>query len=211
MATKEKMTIHRGLAELKLIDAKIDKAITAIEPAGVMKPEKKKVNQHYDHDEFVKDAQSKYDSVEALITRKAKIKSAITLTNATTAIEVGGKKMTIAEAINHKSIIEARKKLHDTLIKKHRSAKANAESHNSTVEANALRLAEAALGRDGVKLSDKDAVAVTEPYMKANEVVLVDPLNIEKLTTDMESEILTFEAEIDAILSEVNATTMIEF
>ena len=33
---KETMTIHRALSELKLIDAKIEKSIEAIEPVGLM-------------------------------------------------------------------------------------------------------------------------------------------------------------------------------
>ena len=36
----QKMTIHRALSELKLIDARIEKAINVVEPTGLMRENK---------------------------------------------------------------------------------------------------------------------------------------------------------------------------
>jgi len=47
----ERMTIHRGLSELKLIDSKIKKRIEDIDPLGVYQKDKK-VNGVYDKDDF---------------------------------------------------------------------------------------------------------------------------------------------------------------
>lgn len=85
------MTIHRALAELKLIDSKIEKAISIIEPTGVMQTNKL-VNNFYKKEDFEKEAKAKYQSVIDLIERKNKIKSAIVIANGITEVEILGKK-----------------------------------------------------------------------------------------------------------------------
>ena len=56
------MTIHRALAELKLIDSRIDKSIDSINPSGVMQKDKL-VNNFYKKDKFESDAKAKYQSI----------------------------------------------------------------------------------------------------------------------------------------------------
>ena len=53
--------------------------------------------------------------------------------------------------------------------------------------------------------------AVSKPFMEQNQFELVDPLGIEALLNNMEDKIMAFETEVDAVLSEINATTFIEF
>lgn len=204
-----KMTIHRALSELKIIDARIEKAISTIEPTGVTQKDKL-VNQFYKKEDFEKEAKSKFQSVNDLIERKNKIKSAIVKANGVTQVEINGDKMTIADAINFKQVIDFKKKLIATLEQKHRNAKAVAEKNNKQVEDNALRLAEAALQKDNVKINDGDAVAITEPYLVKNQFHLIDPLKVDELVENLQSEVNDFESEVDAVLSEINAVTVIE-
>jgi len=205
----DKMTIHRALSELKQIDARIEKAILAIEPTGVTQKDKL-VNQFYKKEDFEKEAKAKFQSVNDLIERKNKIKSAIVKANGVTQVEINGEKMTIADAINFKQVIDFKKKLIATLEQKHRNAKATAERNNKQVEDNALRLAEAALQKDNVKINDGDAVAITEPYLAKNQFHLVDPLKVDELVEKLQTEVNDFESEVDAVLSEINAVTVIE-
>lgn len=206
---KQKMTIHRALAELKTIDSKIEKAITQIEPTGIYQ-DGKLVNNFYKREDFEKDAKAKLQSVNDLIDRKNKIKTAIVKANGITQVKINNHEMTIADAINFKQVIEFKRKLILTLELKHKSAKANAEQNNNKVDENALRLAEAALQKDNVKINDGDAVAITEPYLKKNRFHLLDPLNVEQLINALEQEVEDFESEVDAVLSEINAITLIE-
>lgn len=205
----QKMTIHRALAELKLIDSRIEKGINSVEPTGLMQ-DGKLVNGFYKKDEFEKEANAKLQSVTDLIDRKNAIKSAITKANGTTMVEIAGKQMTISDAINYKTVIGFKKLLIKQLVNKHNQAKAQVEKNNKQVDDNALRLAEAALQKDNVKINDGDAVAITEPYLKKNRFSLVDPLGIEKLSVKLQEEVDEFEAEVDAVLSEINALTQIE-
>lgn len=68
----EKMTIHRALSELKLIDAKIEKQINELIPSGVYQ-KGKLVEGYITEADFEKSAKSKFDSVNDLIERKNKI------------------------------------------------------------------------------------------------------------------------------------------
>lgn len=204
-----KMTIHRALAELKLIDARIEKAIEAMEPTGLTQSGRL-VNQVYKREEFEESARAKFQSVNDLIERKTKIKSAIVRANGVTLVTINEKNMTIADAINFKYVVEYKKKLINTLEKRHRSMVAKMEMTNKQVEDNALKLAEAALQKDNVKISDGDAVAITGPYIEKNQFHLIDPLKVEELVGKLRNEVNAFESEVDAVLSEINAVTIIE-
>lgn len=209
----EKMTIHRALAELKLIDSKIEKSIIAIEPTGIMQ-ENKPVNGFYAKEDFEKDARAKLQSVLSLIERKNKIKSAIVKANGITQVEIAGEKMTIADAINYKSVVGFQKQLISTLRTKHNSVKGKFTTENEKVNNVALENAKIMIGKQGddrVKPTDDDVKAIVEPFVKRNQVLLVDPLKVETLTETMQEKIDAFEVEVDAVLSEINAITIIEF
>ena len=207
------MTIHRALAELKLIDSKIEKAISVIEPTGIMQVNKL-VNNFYKKEDFENDAKSKFQSVIDLIERKNKIKSAIVTANGVTEVNISGIKMTIADAINFKSIIVFKKNLIETLIKKHNAIKSKFIIENEKIEKIALENAKIMIGKEGdnkVKPTDEDVKNIIEPFIKRNEFHLVDPLKVEQLTEKLQKEVSDFEVEVDAVLSEVNAITIIEF
>ena len=207
---KTKISIHRGLAELKLLDARINKSIKLILPSGLMQ-ESKLVDDYYKKEDFETSATAKFQSIQDLIKRKNLIKAAIIKANVETEVEIAGKKYTIADAINFKKIIEMKQSLIEELTKKHRQVKVKAEEKNRRVDENALKLAEAALQKDNVKINDGDAIAITEPYIKRNKFHVVDPLNVEELVEKMQKEVDEFETEVDAALSEINAVTYIEF
>ena len=209
---KVKMTIHRALSELKLIDARIEKAINVVEPTGLMQLNKP-VNGFYPKDEFETDVKAKYQSVTDLIDRKNSIKSAIVKANGETNVKIGDKTMTIADAINFKTVIAVKKQLLNTLTQKHNAVTAKFTKENEKINDVALENAKIMIGKQGddrVKPNDEDVKNIVEPFVKRNEFHLVDPLEIEKLTENLQNEVNEFEAEVDAVLSEINAITLIE-
>lgn len=208
----EKMTIHRALAELKTIDDRIEKATLSIEPTGIMQ-QGKPVNGFYQKDDFENKAKAAYQSVVALITRKQKLKSAIVAANAVTIVKIAGKELTIAEAINHKTIIAMSRSLIAALDKKHSTAKAKATTENEKIKSIALENAKIMLGKQGdskVSPNDDDVKNIMDPFVKRNEFLLVDPLNAEALIEELSKDVQSFVMEVDAALSEINATTLIE-
>lgn len=207
--TKVKMTIHRGLSELKLIDAKIAKQINEIQPVGIHQKDKLVYN-YLKKEDFESQAKSKYDSVIDLIERKSAIKSAIVCANAVTKVKINEKEMTIADAINFKAAIKFKKSLVEVLKSKKQKAVADLYVNNKVVNDNCQKLLEFTFGKESTKVDAKDLDAVRKPYMDSNEFHLFDPLDTTQKIDDMEKEISQFEAEVDAVLSEINAVTFIE-
>ena len=209
---KTQITIHRALAELKLIDARISKAISIIEPTCLIQNEKL-VRRFETKSDFEKSTKEKYQSVIGLIQRKVDIKSAIVKANGSTEVKVGEKAMTIADAINFKSVIEMKKNLISQLTHKHNTVKTDFIQGNEKINDVALENAKIMIGKQGddrVKATDTDIKNIVEPFIKRNEFHLVDPLSIEKLIETMQNEVDEFETEVDSVLSEINATTFIE-
>lgn len=206
---KQKMTIHRALSELKLIDAKIEKQITEIVPVGIHQ-KGKLINGFATEKDFKESAQSKYDSVTDLIKRKTLIKSAIVMANGITKVKVGEKEMTIADAINFKAVVKFKYQLITKLKQSHLQAASATQKNNQIVDENVQKLLEHTFGKDSTKVDAKDMEAVRNPYMEANSWHLYDPLEVLKKVEAMEKETSEFEMEVDAALSEINAVTFIE-
>lgn len=205
----EKMTIHRGLSELKLIDAKIKRAISDINPVGLMQKDKL-VNNVYEKKAFDKDVKSKFQSILDLIERKSKIKNAIISINGITKIEVAGKAMTIADAINLKMTSVITEELISILKSKYASRVAEMNKTNEQINKNALAIVQAALQNKELSVDDKSAIPISKPYIELNELKLVDPIGVEKVTDKLRDNLDNFKSEVDAVLSEINAITHIQ-
>lgn len=204
-----KMSIHRGLSELKLIDTKIAKHIEAITPTGIRQKDKP-INGYYDEAKFTSNAQSNYDAVIGLMKRKLALKSAIVKANGETTVTVGGKEMTVADAINMKALIAIKKQFITNLKSKVKTTTGEFNRVQDIVNKNLQTILEATLGKDNVKTNKEDVENVTKPFLEINSYTLFDPLKIEDKIAELEKEIDDFTSEVDAVLSESNATTEIE-
>ncbi len=207
--TKVKMTIHRALAELKLIDAKINKQTQEIAPVAI-RQKGKLINGHIEENVFNASAISKYDSVTALIGRKGAIKSAIVKSNGSTYVTIGGKSMTVADAINEKSAIVFKKNLAENLKAKLKTVVAGLNTQNEVVTANAEKIVIAAYGKESVNNKVAEVTTFLADYHDKNDFVLADPLKLQEKIDVLEKEVEDFAAEVDACLSESNAITIIE-
>ena len=118
--------------------------------------------------------------------------------------------MTIADAINYKDLVVYKRSLVSKIRSSLMESVAHIERENTRVDAAALELATAALGKDNVKISEGDVEAITVPFIKKNGLILVDPLKAKDRMEELTEEIDKFEAEVDAALSEINAITIIE-
>lgn len=209
MAT-EKMTIHRGLAELKLTDSKIEKQIQELLPVGVYQ-KGKKINNIATEEEYKTVSSARYQSIESLMDRKIKLKSAIVKANSITMVKIAGKDMTIAEAINFKGVIILRKKLLDKLTQSRTLYVGEMNKQNAVVDTNLQNILLSMYGKDQTKVSPEDLDNVRKPFIESNTWHLFDPLKIDALIEKITKEIGDFEVECDATLSEINAVTTIEF
>lgn len=205
-----KITVTEGLNELKLYDSKIEKAINNLKLIGAKKKSVDKVGV-VNVEKFVADAKAAHQSIMDLIRNRNALKAAIVKSNAITYLEIGDQKMTVAEAIERKNSIQYEKELLLAMKAQYGSATVTVNKENAKVDNKVDELIQTLVGRDTTKKLDKDEQAAVEvPYRAKNEWELVDPLNLLDLMTKLETDIDTFESQVDGKLSLCNATTLIE-
>lgn len=206
---QRKMTIHKALSELKLIDSKIKKSTDNLSVVA-LKNKKGIINLvGISEEDFTKQAVSTYKSINDLIENKKKIKSAIVSSNAITKVIIAGKEMTVADAITTKAILVLKKALLERLKAQKSSITAVLNQKNEKIEANLQDLLSKSFGKDNIKTSATDYEYIVKPFEEENKISLVDPLNIGETILSLEKEIADFESDVDAVLSESNAITKI--
>lgn len=211
MANKETLTVHKALCELKILDSRIAKAINACQFVGIKKTVARVVGSK-SVDAFKADEIANYNSAIDLIKRYNAIKRAVTLSNATTEVTIGGEKYTVAEAIamknhgmTHKAML--RNRISSALIDAERSIKFS----NEQAETKADDHIQKNFGtKDAAKLPD--LIEERQRYLASISVEMVDPLEggVKRILENLEKEISDFSVEVDAALSVSNAVTTID-
>lgn len=205
-----KITITEALNELKLYDAKINKAINDSVFVSATKKSSDKVGT-MKRENFEKKASESYQSVNDLIRNRRAIKSAIVLSNAVTTVTVGGETMTVAEAIERKSSIFYEINLLAKMKVLYTTASSNVIKENTKVDLQVDKMLESMYGKDSDKKITEDMHdAIAKPYRATNEYELVDPIAIEDKIRELDDRIEKFKSEVDTVLSVANAITFID-
>ena len=210
MSTIEKMTVHKALAELKIIDSRIERSIDDAQFCVANKHSNEKINGI-----SVEDAKKlmvgSYDKASDLIKRRNAIKRAVVLSNAKTIVTIADREYTVAEAIEMKNHgIE----FEEMLLREMRSQYADA---NRTISAeNGEKQSERAdkfvidmYGSKEGKTNTADFEKAKKDFITANSYDLIDPLDIKKKIDELEEYVSNFKTEVDAALSVSNAITEI--
>lgn len=209
--TTEKMTIHRGLSELKVLD---DRLCTAIGTGVYCLP-----NKHSNEKlkgipvaDYKKVMQGSYDKAVDLIKRREAIKKAIVLSNASTKVNIAGDTYTVAEAIEMKNHgIDFKRDLLETMKRQYRDAQTKILAENGkSLDDRAEKYVVGLFGSGEKKTATDEIERAKKAFITANEYELVDPIDVLDKIEKLEEEISSFKAEVDAVLSTSNAITEIE-
>lgn len=208
--TAEKMTIHKALAELKLLDNRIEKAIAEGIYCVANKHSNDKIN-GIPLDEYIKIMQGRYDKAVDLINRRKAIKRAVVLSNAVTKVTVAGVEYTVAEAIEMKNHgVEFDKSLMTHMKKHYDMAQILIKQENGKeLEERADRYVTDIYGQKEGKTNTVDIESVRKTFLEMNSYELVDPLHVLGEIEELEKKINDFMAEVDSVLSVSNALTEI--
>lgn len=149
-----------------------------------------------------------YQALVSLIDRQVKLKSALIAANAVTKVVVGGKTMTIAEAIERKRFIAYRKTIVRSMKEQHVGLSAFIDRENTNMNTRIDQtLAQAKANDKDISQSEQDTLTAS---IKTRQVIKsIDPLNLAEVIKSMEQEISDFETNVDFALSEVNALTKV--
>lgn len=208
MTETKRMTIHRALTELKTLDTRINKATNEAVVVFANRKANDKIN-GIALDEYKKAMQASHDKVVSLINYRNRLKSAIVQSNAETKVTVAGEEMTVAQAIERKDSISYDEALLYVLQRQYRESINKVARENDSLPGKLEAYLVNILGSKE-KQSEDEVKLHTETFMKRNEFELVDPINIVKVIEELENRINEFKSEVDAVLSESNATNFIE-
>ena len=209
------MSAHRVLAELKTISKRIKKEIDGGTFIGVRKLSATAIN-----GQTVAEAEasmkSAYQKVADLINRRMTLKRALVLSNAGITpgtelrkVRIGKESMTVAEAIERQNGIAFEKQFLDALRAQHINAVTVVNKKNEDAQSRLDIHLNTIFGSDRKDVTPESLKTHTEAFNSMNQYTLVDPLKLQTLIDDLDEKINTFETEVDAVLSEENARTMI--
>lgn len=208
--TTETMTIHKALAELKILDGRIKKEIQNGSYCAANKHSNDKIN-GIPIDDFKKAVQGTYDKVTDLINRRKAIKKAIVLSNAKTTVKIADVEYTVAEAIEMKNHgIEFEAMLINAMDNQYTLARAEVNRQNgNNLEERADQYVAAIYGQKEGKTATADIEKVRKDFLESNSYEIIDPINVPEKVEELTQKIEAFMAEVDSALSVSNALTEI--
>ena len=205
------MTVHKALAELKVLTSRISDAMDNQTFVVANKHSNTKIGGK-PIDEYCRDVKEKYQSVRTLINRRNAIKRAVILSNAVTKVTIAGKEYTVAEAIDMKSSgVDFLVALRNRMVSQLHSSMAMAERENGDrLNDRTDSYIKSMYGATDLKNMSDEVQKTREAFIAAQTVELVDPLNAAKESESLQDMIDSFASEVDAALSVSNALTTVE-
>lgn len=207
----ETMTIHEALSELKMLDKRLRQKVNRGVFCTTNKHSNSKINGKSIKD-FSSEIRSEFESINALIARRAAIRNALSISNARTKVNVAGREYTVAEAIEMKATgMENLEFLLSRMANQFNSCnmevtRENGEKLRTAADAYVNGL----FGSKDKSASIEDIESTRKTYIENHTLDLIDPLDLAKEIDALEDRIEKFKAEVDSKISISNATTKIE-
>ena len=208
--TKEEMTVHKALCDIKLLNKKIFKEISEIKIVVANKSTNNKVDGQT-LEEFKQSIKSDYQSINSNIDRYKALTRAVAQSNAVTKIVVNGSEYTVAEAIAIKNkLIPIKQQLLDRILYVYNKENSLVKEKNERLEYEADEFVrDKDLKKEDSKNLAETILKTRNDYYNTRKYELVDPLKVNNITKELKDEIDSFLLDIDSALSVSNANTLI--
>lgn len=209
------MSITRALTRAKTIEKQLARLVESQFVVTLMKRE---VDDESDvFKDNLKMTQANFDQFNDLFAELNNIKAAVRKSNEVTKVVIGGEELTVADALVYKNTIAYRNSFLDRITRENRNAesrveqsKISADTKFASVRENLIKNSQ---GQDVSEDYLKTVLTEEERRLK-KAIVEVKVSGINNVNDYIEAErkrIDTFIEEVDYVLSESNATTIIEF
>ena len=209
------MSITRALTRAKTIEKQLARLVESQFVVTLMKRE---VDDESDvFKDNLKMTKSNFDQFNDLFAELNNIKAAVRKSNEVTKVVIGGEELTVADALVYKNTIVYRNNFLDRITRENRNAesrveqsKINYDNKFATVRENFIKSSQ---GQDVSEDYLKTVLTEEERRLK-KAIIEVKVSGINNVNEFIEAErkrIDTFLEEVDYVLSESNATTIIEF
>lgn len=208
---KEKLTVHKALSELKILNDRISREIDDIQFVLVNKHSNQKIN-GAPVKEYMEQTKEKYQSVTTLINRRNAIKRAVTRSNAVTTVDINGTEYTVAEAIDMKAVgVNHLRQLLQRMEYQFKQAQNQAERENGDrLDNRADEYMRSLYQNTDLKNMTDELKKVRENFITAQTVEILDPVKVTEEITKLRDKIDAFMSEVDSALSVSNALTTVE-
>ena len=212
MATQQ-ISVTRALVELKRLDERIAKAISGgrFIARTIGRDTNKKVVGSTDSVSAVEQTiQGSFDKVTALISYRERMKSAIVMSNAKTQVTILGRQISVAEAIELKSTVGFRTMYLNTLRSQLLAERTHVDKATANLDLEIETSLNTLYGADSKKIDAETLKSVSDVKKSQKEQALLDAGKIEEKILAVETDILNLSSELDFVLSESNARTVID-
>lgn len=209
------MSITRALTRAKTIEKQLARLVESQFVVTLMKREVDDVSDVFKDN--LKMTKSNFDQFNDLFAELNNIKAAVRKSNEVTKVVIGGEELTVADALVYKNTIVYRNNFLDRITRENRNAesrveqsKISADTKFASVRENLIKNSQ---GQDVSEDYLKTVLTEEERRLK-KAIVEVKVSGINNVNEYIEAErkrIDTFIEEVDYVLSESNATTIIEF
>lgn len=209
------MSITRALTRAKTIEKQLARLVESQFVVTLMKREVDDVTDVFKDN--LKMTKSNFDQFNDLFAELNNIKAAVRKSNEVTKVVIGGEELSVADALVYKNTIVYRNNFLDRITRENRNAesrveqsKINADTKFASVRENLIKNSQ---GQDVSEDYLKTVLTEEERRLK-KAIVEVKVSGIKDVNDYIEAErkrIDTFIEEVDYVLSESNATTIIEF
>lgn len=201
------ISITRALAEIKSLNDRIEKATR--QAAFITITTGGKIVNGGDLQATSNQLKANLQSVQDLIARRATVKAQIIRSNAVTNVTINGVEMSVAEAIERKGSIDKERTLLAVLAQQLNTVRTTVERNNVAMQGRIDTMLQAAVGKER-KATEEELEAISKPYTASNVTAPLDPSGLETVIQKLEADINGFIFEVDFVLSEANAKTLIE-
>lgn len=201
------ISVTRALAEVKSLNDRIEKATRGTSFIGVTVGGK--VPNGADLQATQNTLKANLQSVQDLIARRQKVKAAVVRSNASTVVTINGVDMTVAEAIERKGSIDKDRALLAVLKAQQAQVQIAIERNNVAMQGKIDAMILTAVGKDR-KATEEELEAISKPYIASNITAALDPSGLDAVIQKLEDDVNGFVFEVDFVLSEANAKTVIE-
>lgn len=201
------ITITEALCELKTLSKRIEKEISTFSPVKVKVGSKLPLGVKSEED-FKKQIKSVLQSINDLISRRNKIKSAIVASNAVTTVVIGDTQYTVAEAIERKQSIVNEQRLLCVMATEYNNASRRVEDANRVADEKLQKLLEITFGKNS-EVDANQIDSITKSFKDQNYATLID-CDCKETMEQLEKDIDSFLTKVDITLTISNSTTMID-
>jgi len=209
------MSITRALTRAKTIEKQLARLVESQFVVTLMKREVDDVTDVYQDN--LKMTQSNFDQFNDLFAELNNIKAAVRKSNEVTKVVIGGEELTVADALVYKNTIVYRNSFLDRITRENRNAESRVEQSKISADTKFASVRENLIkNSQGQDISEDylKTVLTEEERRLKKAIVEVKVSGINNVNEYIEAErkrIDTFLEEVDYVLSESNATTIIEF